>query len=59
MYETYLNEKLSLVFNDKIGELSHNVIRHKVLNDITKIDYEKLRYIYEKRTYTNINFNPL
>ena len=58
MYETYLNEKLSLVFNDKIGELSHNVIRHKVLNDITKIDCEKLSYIFEKETYTNINFNP-
>lgn len=57
MYETYLNEKLSLVFNDKIGELSHNVIRHKVLNDITKIDYEKLSYIYKKRTYTTI-LNP-
>jgi hypothetical protein len=58
MYETYLNEKLSLVFNGKIGELSHNVIRHKVLNDITKVDQEKLSYIFEKGTYTNITFNP-
>ena len=50
MYEQYLNDKLSLVFNTVLGKIFYNTIRYKVLNDITKIDCEKLEKIYEQRT---------